>query len=684
MSASRLVERIRLSGVHNGLTTLIQDGRRSSVLVCQLLCRSLSRAAVLLQGRVLLGVMTISVAALSAPAGVSAKPATPGSSFTLVPCSQISNTITVTSNTTLDPGCTYTSHFDVTSSNVTLNCDGATIDGNGQAGVGIEVSAPAGADLSNVTIRGCVVKGFTNSIRITRIGFRLLPPGKEYVHGISHVLIEDTTVSGSTGVGIYVDAYVTDTTIRNVSLIRAGSTGVYLESGSKGNIVENDVFFDNGYLADGPYWHSTTVGGQGYWFWGTGREGLAIDGSRDNVIMGNRFEGNAAGGIFLYDNCGEDVNLSPQSWFPRRFGSTGNIIEGNSFTGGVHGVWVGSRMAENVYPLDCSEPAYVSRPLFRISLDHAQNNMVVGNVFTNVVYGVRVEDNNTSVSWNQFYGGSATHYAVIVGTPYRTSVLQEPVSGTSVIGNQSWIPNPSPYRWVDGEVGTRFLGNWVGAQPGGWCASKDLPRDPFLFVVAVQVRTPGSSEPTGPTPTAPTVGAQPACRIAGTQGGSEYWLAGVNGTVSPAGGVPSYGSLPSMSIRPAAPVVGIAATPDHNGYWLVSADGGVFAFGDARYYGSMSTRRLDAAVLGIASTGAGGYDEVAADGGVFAFGPGSRFYGSLPSMRIRPAAAVVGIAATPDHKGYWLVSANGSVFAFGDARYAGAAGAGGIVGIAPA
>jgi parallel beta-helix repeat protein len=77
-----------------------------------------------------------------------------------------------------------------------------------------------------------------------------------------------------------------------------------------------------------------------FWFWGTGREGLSIDGSRFNRIANNRFSGNAYGAIFLYKNCGEYVNSRPERWWHRRYGADGNLIEDNTITGGTNGILV--------------------------------------------------------------------------------------------------------------------------------------------------------------------------------------------------------------------------------------------------------------------------------------------------------------------------------------------------------
>jgi hypothetical protein len=62
-----------------------------------------------------------------------------------------------------------------------------------------------------------------------------------------------------------------------------------------------------------------------------------------------------------------------------------------------------------------------------------------------VTYGVRVEDDGTKVVANRFAGPDATHHAVVIGTPERTTVLGRPVRGTTLSANVSTIAaNPNP------------------------------------------------------------------------------------------------------------------------------------------------------------------------------------------------------------------------------------------------
>lgn len=426
----------------------------------------------------------------------------------LIPCAQANERVTVTVNRVLDPSCTYTAGFEITASNVTLDCRGALVSSPSTNGVGIEVSTPVDEDLSGVTVRNCRVRGFLNSLRVTRPGFRTLTAGHEYDHGISGVVIEDSDIGGSSGVGIYVDAYVTRTTIRHNTIVGAGSTGIYLEAGSADNVVEHNTIRDNGFVENSPAGQLFTFNGLQFRFWGTGREGIAVDGSRRNRIVGNVLSGNSAGGVFVYTNCGENVHLDPDAWIPRPYGADDNVIAANSFDGGINGVWIGARMAENLLPMDCSDPQYATG----ITLDRAPRTTVTGNTFKNVVYGVRVEDDAARVIGNRFITGDAGSYAVVVGTPYRTTLLDRPVTGTVLAGNRAAITgNASPYRWVDGETDSTVTANTANGTTVRWCKSADLPRGPFVMALAIAFEPVGS--PVTPTPdlTFPTVGPQPPC-----------------------------------------------------------------------------------------------------------------------------------------------------------------------------
>ena len=386
-----------------------------------------------------------------------------------------------------------------------LDCLGAAITAAPDVGgVGILVTSPADTPLSDVTVRGCRVTGFVNSLRVTRPGFKALPAGHEYDAATARIVVEDDTFASSHGSGIYVDGDVTDVTVRRSSVTGAGSVGLYLEAGSRGNTIEANTFTGNGFVQNGPTGQPYVVGSTTFWFWGTGREGIAVDGSRDNVIRGNAFSGDSNGGILLYKNCGEYHTQKPADWWTRRYGATGNVIEGNTFTGERTGVWVASRMAENQALMDCSDPPYVDGGGRKLYLDPASGNVIRGNRFADVRYGVRVEDDDTQVLDNAFTSSDPAAAAVIVGTKDRTEVLGEPVTGTVVRGNRSSIVgNAFPYRWIHGVVGTTFTANRSLGAGVGWCAGVQPPITPFLFVLRLQVYDP--AVPLPPPPVLATV-----------------------------------------------------------------------------------------------------------------------------------------------------------------------------------
>ena len=214
--------------------------------------------------------------------------------------------------------------------------------------------------------------------------------------------------------------------------------------------------------------------------------------------------------MFLYKNCGEYQD--DPSWIPRRWGADRNTIEGNRFDHEWVGVWVASRMGENTLPMDCSDPAYLSKPGARYVLDVARDNVVSANAFTEVEYGVRVEDDGTTVARNTFASTTRGLHAIYVGTPYRATVLHRPVSGTRIDDNRSTLAgNANPYRWSTEVQATTVSGNTALGSPVGICQGPPIPRGPFVFTLAVALPGPGGTPPPQPDLTWPHVGELPAC-----------------------------------------------------------------------------------------------------------------------------------------------------------------------------
>lgn len=405
----------------------------------------------------------------------------PGSE--LITCDRADQRIEIGVSSHLDPSCTWTRGVEIVASDVTLDCQGAHIAAPDRR-YGVYIHAPTDTALTNVTVRNCHIEGFLNNVHIEREGFRTLAEGMEYDHGFSNITVEDGTILDSRGVGVFVDGYVEGVTLRNLHIEGSGSTGVYLEAGSRNNLVENNTIVHNGFDENSPAGDPFTLGGVTIWFWGTGREGLAIDGSRFNVVRNNRFESNTAGGIFLYKNCGEFVTQRPERWFERRCGADGNVIENNTFVDEDNGVWIGSRMGENTAPMECSDPQYLPG----YALDYARDNVVRSNAFQNVTFGVRVEDDRAVVADNTFTSGNPIDEAIVVGTQHRTTVLSQPVDGTTITGNVADIAgSPNPYRWIWGHTGTTFADNRSLGRVVGFCEGVQPPVGPFVMTVAFEL-----------------------------------------------------------------------------------------------------------------------------------------------------------------------------------------------------
>lgn len=409
----------------------------------------------------------------------------------LITCDRADERIDLTVTSHLDPSCTWTRGVEILASNVTLDCQGAHIAAPDRR-YGVYIHAPTDTPLTNITVRNCHVEGFLNNYHIEREGFRQLAEGVEYENGFSDITIEDSTSLNSRGVGIFVNGYVEGVTLRNLHVEGASSSGIYLEAGSQNNVVEDSTIVANGYGENGPAGGPRTFGGITFWYWGTGREGLSIDGSRFNVVRNNVFDGNTAGGIFLYKNCGEYYIDRPERWYHRRYGADGNVIENNTFIDEDNGVWIGSRMAENTFPMQCSDPQYLTG----YALDYADDNVVRNNEFQNVTFGVRVEDDDAEVTGNTFTSDDAIDQAIVVGTRYRTTELAQPVDGTVVTGNTANIAgSPNPYRWIWGHTNTTFDDNTSLGREVGMCEGVQPPVGPFVMTVAVELLTDPENPP---------------------------------------------------------------------------------------------------------------------------------------------------------------------------------------------
>lgn len=285
----------------------------------------------------------------------------------------------------LDSSCTYFQTIKISQSNTYLNCNGATLEGGGVRAVGIQLDGRK-KRLENVTVENCKVQNFRNRGISIASGFRIgeFSSDRQSNYGVAprNILIDGVTVLGSGRGGVYFDSYVTDSKLINSTVKGSGKVGIYLEQGTQRIQIVNNTIQGNG--AEGR------------------REGLAIDSSAHNTVMGNRFVGNAGGGVFIYKNCSE--NFSSGKSAIRWQSSDFNTIKGNTFTGERVGVWIASRQSKDLSKWDCGDSA-VDRD-GRFYEDHANSNIVEGNDFCGTPTAIRVEGDNNIIVRNRIDSAS--------------------------------------------------------------------------------------------------------------------------------------------------------------------------------------------------------------------------------------------------------------------------------------
>jgi parallel beta-helix repeat protein len=298
----------------------------------------------------------------------------------------------------LDSSCTYRGSVVITRNNTSLNCRGATLDGGGERKFGILITGK-GQEIKNVSVKNCSVVNYAGVGVMVASGIKFDRDGDRdyyYKNAPKNISLSNLKVEGNARGGVTFNAYVTGSTLRNSIVSNTNAAGVYLSQSSRGNSVLNNIIQGNG-------WRSKPGG------W---REGLAVDSSAKNQIIGNKFSGNAAGGIFIYKNCGE--HFSNGRSVLRWQSSNENLIKNNTFSDEKIGVWVASRQSRDLSRSDCGDPSVDIKG--RFYRDFADKNLIEGNRFCGVKVGVRVEGDSNRVVSNVF--DKATK--IWISEPYKT------------------------------------------------------------------------------------------------------------------------------------------------------------------------------------------------------------------------------------------------------------------------
>jgi parallel beta-helix repeat protein len=260
-------------------------------------------------------------------------------------------------------------------------------------------------------------------------------------------------IQGSHKSGMYLRPYVNNITFEDGSIRNSGSLAVYMDSGTQSNTISNSTFSGNGHYR----WDSS----QRMKIRRTGkkrREAIAVDASAYNTIVGNTFDDNAHGGIFLYKNCYEHAGDDNQN--PRLQHSHDNLIELNVFTGEKYGVWIASRQSRDLSNWDCGDPLVHDTGIWpfkkKYYRDYAENTRVIENVFYDNETGVRVEDDHAEVRGNVFSGNDDA--GISIGSWVRLAT-GDPVRGTVVEDNLFMTPSGRSIVHKHGCKDSEFAGN---------------------------------------------------------------------------------------------------------------------------------------------------------------------------------------------------------------------------------
>jgi len=226
------------------------------------------------------------------------------------------------------------------------------------------VRTPEGWEVpENLTIRNGRLRG---GIRIMGLGANGESPlVRESSRRLGHtvraqaaaprgIVLENLQIEAVHRIPLYLGPGVTGVKVRNcVFTGSSASVALYLDAESARNTIENCTFDVR-----------------------AGREVLAVDGSADNTIVGNRFERVAYGGIYLYRNCGEGGTIRHQT--PRENRIERNYFNLSALRPASYGVWLGSRQGRRSY---CEEDAGYDFGSSIDNRDFADDNTLADNLF---------------------------------------------------------------------------------------------------------------------------------------------------------------------------------------------------------------------------------------------------------------------------------------------------------------
>lgn len=351
---------------------------------------------------------------------------------TTIDCAALvpNQTVRVKGHSALSQGCDLTEksiRFELDTSDSSLDCQGAklsTAANDSSKTSAITIKPKTDSAIEDIAVANCHVDGYGHALHIRQYS----NPNQRYARGLidptanralapSDIRVSNVTSRNSINSGMFVGDHVHGVTFDNVHIQNAGTVGLYLEFGSRDNVIKNSVFVGNGFRNFKP-----------------NREAIAVDSSSNNLIENNHFIHNGAGSVLLYRNCFEHADDPARSnHFKRTESSRDNIIRHNFFQEEPVGVWIASRQSRNLKGFECGAYLIKQTPFASYHLDSAKNNQVIDNRFEQVEQGIVIEDDDSLISGNQF--AATVDMPISIGSEIREESKAGEIKGTVVKDN---------------------------------------------------------------------------------------------------------------------------------------------------------------------------------------------------------------------------------------------------------
>jgi parallel beta-helix repeat protein len=320
-------------------------------------------------------------------------------------------TLSTSGNYTLAQNVTTTGTcFEITASNITLDCKGFAIVGDSYGGgdIGINILA------NGTEIKNCEIKGFYEGVSISG-NYSTLTSNKIHSNNGNGVYIYDSGHNTLTGNNIY-----------------SNNRGVYIYKSDHNTLTGNNIYSNNKgvYIY---YWnsdHNTLTGNNIY---SNNNEGVYISG-RNNILMGNNIYSNIYDGVYIsgYDNTLMGNNIT-KNYNGVSISGYDNTLMGNNIYSHNYGMRISgddnTLMGNNIYSNN-DAGVYIS----------GDYNTLMGNNITKNYNGVSISGDYNTLMGNNIYSNKNYGVYISFGDPsdnliYLNNFLWNDASSSNTLNN---------------------------------------------------------------------------------------------------------------------------------------------------------------------------------------------------------------------------------------------------------